>query len=742
MNFQEVEKLARIWLSVDPDPETWSELEELLKSFEEDGSESGAQKLTSLFDGALSFGTAGLRAELGPGPKRMNRVLVQLATRALLKTIEEAGDSNIYANSIPKVVIGYDGRKNSDVFARDIAGVVYSMGGTPLLIDAKLPTPVLARSVLSKKAAAGIMVTASHNPRADNGYKVYWADGSQITSHSDRLVERKILDFLPGDVKDYGATTEGGKVKVIKKDITKAAVKDYVRCLKKNLSEDFGGGDLADLKIAYTPLHGVGKGTLEETFKSFNFPKPLTVKEQAEPDGTFPTVPFPNPEESGALDMVLDLAKEAGADMVLANDPDADRLSVSLPVSPSDSRTSLAPTSTASTSLTPPPPNSLTSQSPNPSSNQDVTIFSDSNTSTPQSFGLPSHGVEMSNTKGEWRTLTGNELGVLLGDYCIEKFLTDSKQKNGGANKRGANKKGEVVKGLVATTCVSSQLLGKVAKANNIEYVETLTGFKWISRADQLVQSNQSNQSANPAQPINQSSQSPHQQTQSTTSPTNPQTDQTTQSADQSNPPSHQSTQSTNPDNPPSHPPASNKISYDFIFGYEEALGYAVLPKHIRDKDGISAAIAFVNLFLKLRQKGLTPFDRLSQIYEEHGIHMTGAASIRYESGGDGGGKNRDPAEQGAAAMAKLRAELPTQIGGVKVLEVVDYSEPQKNLRPANMVSFYLEGESRIVVRPSGTEPKLKVYVELVEKNLSASDDDLQRQIGVLIDATVKLFTQ
>ncbi|MEQ4715181.1 phospho-sugar mutase [Nonomuraea sp. B19D2] len=298
-----LERAVREWLAQDPDPETRAELSDLLERWD-------LPALQDRFGAKLEFGTAGLRGELGAGPNRMNRVTVMRAAAGLAKVLGPG----------KHVVIGYDARHKSDVFARDTAAVLTGAGLHASLLPGPLPTPVLAFAVRHLGADAGVTVTASHNPPRDNGYKVYWGDGSQIVPPVDREISAAIdtagrVDLLP--LHGPGTLTELGE----------SIIDDYVYAVTS-----LPLGDARDLRVAYTPLHGVGSATLTGAFLAAGFESPVAVEEQRNPDPDFPTVSFPNPEEPGAMDLAVALAAKLNADLVLANDPDADRCAVGVPL--------------------------------------------------------------------------------------------------------------------------------------------------------------------------------------------------------------------------------------------------------------------------------------------------------------------------------------------------------------------------------------------------------------------------
>jgi len=302
---------ARAWLAEDPDPETQAQLAELIAKAPDDP--AAADDLADRFSGRLQFGTAGLRGALGAGPNRMNRVVVMRAAAGLAAYLRDAGATG-------PVVIGYDARTNSDVFARDTAEVMTGAGFEALLLPRPLPTPVLAFAIGDQDAAAGVMVTASHNPPQDNGYKVYLGDGSQIVPPADAELAARIEQVAAGTLADMA---RGGSGTVLGDDV----VARYL-ARASSLVDSCGP---REVKVVHTALHGVGSELALRALRLAGFPEPIPVAEQAEPDPAFPTVAFPNPEEPGAIDLALAKAAEVGADLVIANDPDADRCAVAVP---------------------------------------------------------------------------------------------------------------------------------------------------------------------------------------------------------------------------------------------------------------------------------------------------------------------------------------------------------------------------------------------------------------------------
>ncbi|CAN5359050.1 phospho-sugar mutase [soil metagenome] len=510
---------ARAWVAQDPDPHTRAELEQLIAEVVGGTTPEAATELADRFRGTLQFGTAGLRGALGAGPNRMNQVVVLRAAAGLAAYLRQQGLSGSGAS----VVIGYDARHNSDVFARDTAEVMTGAGFTAWVMPRPLPTPLLAFAIRELGSVAGIMVTASHNPPEDNGYKVYLGDGSQIVSPADTDIARHIAA-----VGRLDAIARGRSGTILGEDI----VDHYLDTVA-----GLAGDGPRDLEIVYTPLHGVGATSVAQVLETAGFDAPQIVSEQELPDPDFPTVGFPNPEEPGALDLALALAERNGADLVVANDPDADRCAAAVP-------------------------------------------------------GM--HG---------WQMLRGDEVGALLG----HRLLAAGKQ------------------GTYASSIVSSSLLGKLAAAAGQKHVETLTGFKWISRVE------------------------------------------------------------------------------DLAFGYEEALGYCVDPEHVRDKDGVSALLVLCELAAELKAEGRGLLDLLDDIATEHGLHATDQVSVRV-----------DDLSIIEAAMKRLRAQPPATLGGLEVTTSEDLRDGSPDLPPTDALRYRLAEGARVIVRPSGTEPKIKCYLEVV----------------------------
>nr|WP_221209362.1 phospho-sugar mutase [Leifsonia aquatica] len=523
---------ARAWQEQDPDSETRAELEALVASAAE-GDADAVADLHSRFDTRLAFGTAGLRGEIAAGPNRMNRVLVSQAAAGFARWLLEHAE-----DGTPSLVIGYDGRKNSDVFARDTAELMAGAGVRAVLLPRLLPTPVLAFAVRHLDVSAGVMVTASHNPPNDNGYKVYLGGldhGSQIVSPTDAEIAAQILDVASGSVLDLPRSEQ---YEIASDDVERAYIEATAALATTDAPRDA-------VSFAYTAMHGVGWRTAREVFAAAGFAEPEVVAAQIDPDPAFPTVSFPNPEEPGAMDLAFETARAAGVDLVIANDPDADRLAVAIPDA----------------------------------------------------------------SEQGYRRLSGNEVGALLGWRAAE--LAEASAGDGAPG------------GVLACSIVSSPALAAVATAYHLDFADTLTGFKWVSRAPGL------------------------------------------------------------------------------IFGFEEALGYLVNPETVRDKDGISAATALLDLAATLAAQGQSIADRLDAFAEKFGYFASDQISLRVT----------DLSRIGEI-MAALRATPPSRLGDVRVEQIDDLRDGFEGLPPSDVLRIHLADGSRVMVRPSGTEPKLKIYID------------------------------
>ena len=563
---------ARAWIAKDPDPETRAELETLV-------ARNDVAALRERFAGRLEFGTAGLRGLLGAGPMRMNRLTVSHATAGLCAWL---------ARQVPEarsrgICVGRDARPKSDVFERDVAEIAAGAGIPVFVFSGVVPTPVLAFSVLRSNAAGGVMITASHNPPGYNGYKVYWENGAQIIPPNDVGIAEQIK--AAAALRDiprirYEEARKSGLIREI--DELKEA---YVAAISE---EARPAAPRETVRIAYTALHGVAEPIFRELMSRAGFDDLHSVREQAKPDGHFPTVTFPNPEEPGAMDHVFELGDQVDADLILANDPDGDRVAAAVKAGA---------------------------------------------------------GFEM---------LSGNDIGALLADDLLQQASPGEKL-------------------VVLSTIVSSPMLGPIAAKYGARWEQTLTGHKWIqNRALQLAEQ-----------------------------------------------------------------------GYRYVFGYEEALGYAPSTS-VRDKDGLSSALRLADMAARWKARGGSLLDARRALWEEHGFVADRQLSIRFEG--------RESSATMRARIDELRRNPPSAIGGQRVARMLDLvrrvvwtpagEQPYTKLPASDLVVFELEGGHRAMVRPSGTEPKLKHYFYAVGSQGPAEPmDAAQSRAREILDRMTEALT-
>jgi phosphomannomutase len=611
------------WIADDPDLGDRAELRALLDRADAGGgTHSGpgaeaAAELRDRFAGRLRFGTAGLRGAVAAGPNRMNRAVVKATTAAVADWLLESGAGA--AGNGTGVVVGCDARHRSADFADEVAGVLAGAGIAVHLLPRPCPTPLLAFAVRQLGTAAGVMITASHNPAADNGYKLYLSDGAQVIPPVDAEIEERIASVGPlrqipvAEAASPLIIRHGDEVAQAYLDAVVPVAAGPVAGAPVSRGPVAGapvsggpvvGGPVAAgavlgpaLNVVYTPMHGVAGDLMLRAIRQAGFASPHVVAAQAEPDPDFPTVAFPNPEEPGALDLALADARRLGAELVVASDPDGDRLAVAVP-EPSDG-TALSATA------------------------------------------LPT-------AASDWRVLTGDQVGALLGASLLERTAAQAAPRTR----------------LVASTIVSSTLLAKIAAAAGAGYAETLTGFKWIARA------------------------------------------------------------------------ADGRPRTRFVFGYEEALGYAV-GDVVRDKDGIGAALAMLRLATSARAAGRSVLEAYDALETVHGVHLTSQLTLR----------TAEPAR----IMSRLRADPPAEFGGEPVASMVDLAGTPGGpgadglpLPAADVLIFRLPG-ARVVLRPSGTEPKIKCYLEITEpltgRSLAAARHAAAQRLAPLRSALEAVLT-
>lgn len=553
-----------------------------LKAIEQDDNE-----IKERFYKELEFGTAGLRGIIGAGTNRMNIYTVRKTTQGLANYIAAVN------GQAKGVAIAYDSRRMSPEFAKEAALCLAANGVKAYIFETLRPTPELSFAVRELGCIAGINITASHNPPEYNGYKVYWEDGAQITPPHDSGIMaevQKVVDYNEVKTMDEEAAKVAGLFVVIGKEIDDA----YMTALKSQvIHADAIKAMAKELKIVYSPLHGTGNIPARRVLKELGFENVYVVKEQELPDGEFPTVSYPNPESDEAFELGLKLAKEVDADLVLATDPDADRLGVRV----KDSKT------------------------------------------------------------GEYHTLTGNMSGCLLADYEV------------GQKKEVLGKLPE--DGAIISTIVTTNMAAAIAKHYGVEFIEVLTGFKYIGQ--QILG-------------------------------------------------------------------FETKGKGSYLFGFEESYG-CLIGTHARDKDAIVATMALCEAAAYYKTKGMTLWDAMVAMYEKYGYYKDDIQSITL--------KGIEGLEKIQTILENLRKNPPTEIGAYKVLSARDYKADTivnmetkevtaTGLPNSNVLYYDLNDDAWVCVRPSGTEPKIKIYYGIKGTSLQDADEKsaaLGADVKKLIDA-------
>ena len=547
----DVHELLNTWIAHVEDPELLAELNSMKESGDED-------KITDAFFQDLAFGTAGLRGTIGAGTNRMNIYTVGRATQGFADYLNETFEK-------PTVAIARDSRNKGELFVQTTAAILAANGIVSYVYPKISPVPTLSWATRYLKCSGGICMTASHNPAPYNGYKAYGPDGCQITSEAADAISAAMEATDPfSDVKSmpFDEAVERGLVKWIDDKCLEDYYDAVVDKSVNNLSDEQIAS--APLKLVYTPLNGTGLIPVTSVLKKVGITDVTVVPEQKEPDGDFPTCPYPNPEIREAMQKGIDLCKEVKPDLLLATDPDADRVGVAC------------------------------------ADGDDYTL------------------------------LTGNEMGVLLLDYICKMRA----------------ERGEDLKTKVAvTTIVSSAMVDALAEEYGFELRRCLTGFKYIG-------------------------------------------DIITGLSD------------------------AGEVER-FIFGFEESYGY-LSGDHVRDKDAVNASMLICQMAQYYKLQGMNLVQAMKALYEKFGYYHNKTIALSYP-GADGAGKM-------AGIMADLRKEPPTEIAGSKVEAVVDYATGVNGLPTANVVEFDLEGGNKAIVRPSGTEPKIKLYIFASGKDAAEAD--------------------
>ncbi|OFI05780.1 phosphoglucomutase [Clostridium acetireducens DSM 10703] len=510
----------------------------------------------------LEFGTGGLRGVIGAGTNRMNIYTVGKATEGLARYL-----LNKYSEENVSVTIAYDSRIMSKEFAETAAKVLCANGISVNLFESLRPTPMLSYAVRYLKSKAGIVITASHNPKEYNGYKVYGEDGGQVTDNG----AKEILSFIK-EIKDFSNiktmelknASELGYLNIIGEELDKSYIEKV-----KNLCirQEFIKHNAKDLKIIYTPLHGAGNIPIRRVLKELGYENVTVVKQQELPDGNFPTTSYPNPENPEVFEIALNMAKDIKPDIIFGTDPDCDRI-----------------------------------------------------------------GVVVKNKNGEYKVLTGNEVGVLLTEY----ILYSLKEKNLLPNN-----------GVVIKTIVTTDITKKITDNYAVELMEVLTGFKYIGEKIKEFE---------------------------------------------------------------------KKGNKKYIFGFEESYGY-LAGDFVRDKDAVIASALICEMALYYKSKGFSLYDALINLYNKYGFPSEKLFSIELK-----GKEGRQKIEN---ILDYLRHSMRSTLEGIKIVKKIDYklgiekdifniNEKSIEFPKSNALKFILEDNSWFVIRPSGTEPKLKIYLSVI----------------------------
>ena len=549
------------------DEEEWKELSAIADDEKE---------IESRFYAPLEFGTAGLRGIMATGLNRMNVHVIRWATQAFAEVVKAEGEEAMKKG----VVVCYDCRLNSARFAHEAAGVMAANGVRVRIFDELRPTPELSFAVLHYGAQAGINVTASHNPREYNGYKVYWSDGAQLPPQHAAAVAEKMgeLDIFK-DVKrmDFDEAVGKGLIEIIGAETDEAFLAEVMKmsvnsAVVREVADDF--------KIVYTPFHGAGHKLVPEALRRLGVKHLFPEPKQMVIDGNFPTVKSPNPENPEGFYLAVDLAKEVGSDLIIGTDPDSDRV-----------------------------------------------------------------GTMVRGKDGEYHTITGNQMGVLLLDYII-----NARKATGTMPENPAFLK----------TIVTTNMGREVAERNGVHVDETFTGFKFM--AEKLAEYKRDG-------------------------------------------------------------------SYEYILAYEESYGY-MMGDYVRDKDAVTASMMIAEMAAYYFSRGMTLADALEKLYEKYGWFEEKTLNLVMPG--------LDGLEKMKALMASLRAKPPKEIGGTAILGMRDYQSGKimladigvvgkTHISGSNVLYFELADGTAFIVRPSGTEPKIKVYILAQGESREQCDERVAR---------------
>ena len=566
---------AQKWLDGDYDEATKKQVKYLI--------DNDKKELTESFYKDLEFGTGGLRGIMGVGTNRMNEYTVGMATQGLANYLKKC-----FAGEEISVAVAHDSRNNSRFFAERTADIFASNGFRVYLFDALRPTPELSFAIRQLKCKSGVVITASHNPKEYNGYKAYWSDGAQVTPPHDKNIIDEVAKITSVDQIVKGLNKEN--IVTLGEDFDKI----YLERIKQLSLSPEAVAKYHDMKIVYSPMHGAGVRLVPASLHNFGFTNIVMVKEQCVIDGNFPTVASPNPEERATMSMAIELARKEGAELVLATDPDSDRI-----------------------------------------------------------------GIAVLDDRGEYVLLNGNQTLVLILSYMLTRWSELGKLDG---------------KQFVVKTIVTSEMAKAVADAFGVKCYDCLTGFKYIAK---IIRENE------------------------------------------------------------------GKMQY--IGGGEESFGF-LAGDFVRDKDAVSACSMAAEAMAWAKEKGLTLYDWLKELYVKYGFYREGLVSVVR--------KGKEGAEEIQRMMVEYRENPPKSILGSPVVLIKDYlSLEQTDLRTgkkspivqdrSNVLQFFTEDGTKVSVRPSGTEPKIKFYFGVcaplccvdkfyeVQEQLDAKIEAIKKEMGL-----------
>lgn len=539
-----------------------------------DGISEDAVEIENRFYAPLEFGTAGLRGTMKTGLHNMNIHVIRHATQAFADVIKAEGEEAMKKG----IAIAHDCRINSRVFAKEAAGVMAANGIFVRIFEDLRPTPELSFAVRYYGTTAGLNITASHNPKEYNGYKVYWSDGAQLPPAQAEAIAKRMSEtdiFTCYQSCSFDEAVADGRISVMGSETDEAFLKEV---LAQSINTEAIKAVADELKIVYTPFHGCGYRLVPEVLKRIGIRHLYPVEQQMVIDGNFPTVVSPNPENPEGFYLAVDLAKQVGSDLIIGTDPDSDRI-----------------------------------------------------------------GIMVRADDGEYKTVTGNQLGVLLLDYIIRaKKSTGTLPENAGT----------------VASIVTTGMARAVAEANGVHFEDTFTGFKFM--AERIAE-------------------------------------------------------------------WENAGSYQYIMAYEESYGY-MMGDYVRDKDAVTASMMVAEMAAFYAQQGMTLLQAMNSLYEKYGWFSEKTINLVMPG--------LDGLEKMQKIMEKLRAEAPDEIAGQKVIRARDYLDgsiyvaglglvDHTPMKGSNVLYYELADGSTFIIRPSGTEPKIKIYILVRGANADACSEKI-----------------